>query len=206
MVRSDIPRLPLRLTSGEFIEGTEAADTLTGTDGDDTIWGRSGDDEIRGGSGNDAIFGGDGDDEIWGESGDDRINGGHGHDLIFGGEGDDTLNGVGDDTLDGGPGRNRFDLGGGDSVLIGTLGDDTASLQADVMAHRFSSDGSVLVIDGFMGLKRLTHIEKLVFDLGPDMHVLTGGDGNDTLMAATATTRCWRAISAMRSMAVPATT
>lgn len=118
-----------------FIEGTDAPETLTGTTGpdcifglggDDVIFGLSGDDYICGGDGADRIEGGNGSDRLMGEGGDDIILGGTGVDVLEGGAGDDVLDGEqGGDTLGGGPGDDILRGGAGSDTLLGGPGEDT---------------------------------------------------------------------------------
>ena len=52
----------LYITSDQFIEGTDSANTLTGGTGDDILQGFDGADSLSGGLGNDILVGGDGED------------------------------------------------------------------------------------------------------------------------------------------------
>ena len=99
---------------GDYLTGTNHADTIYGYGGADLIYGYSGNDALYGGdeySTGDKVLGGHGDDRLYGgnevglgdalygESGNDRLHGGRGDDLLQGG--------YGYDFMDAGPGADR---------------------------------------------------------------------------------------------------
>jgi Ca2+-binding RTX toxin-like protein len=88
-------------TSGnDFLDGTNAADTLIANAGNDNVRGFDGADLINGNQGNDVING---------NVGSDTLHGGRGNDMVFGGRGNDELWGDRNtDVLTGGIGNDTF--------------------------------------------------------------------------------------------------
>lgn len=120
--------------SGNFITGTDEADTIKGWGGNDTL---------RGEDGNDTILGQDGADDIDGGRGDDLLEGGSQDDVIFGNEGNDTIRG--------GPGNDLIDGVFGDAeFLFGQDGNDVMQFNlVDLNGVPPGSDDTIL--DGGAG-------------------------------------------------------
>ncbi|MGZ8362494.1 MAG: calcium-binding protein [Caulobacteraceae bacterium] len=183
------------------IEGTELDDTLLGGDGDDTIRGLSGDDAISGGLGADRIEGGDGGDFISGgiDLVGDHLDGGTGddfltvrlHDTVVAGGGQDVFSlrfdNLSDDvtvnlsTMTGGEwaGAGRTHLSGfwsTGSVTTGA-GDDVLR-EGDIAVTMKSGDGNDRLIGNYF---------HDYFDGGAGADTFVGGEGNDTVTYAWAT-------------------
>ncbi len=81
----------------EFINGSDAGDTITASDGptgaglNNRIYGHGGNDRLEGGKGNDILRGGSGDDILLGGDGSDVLIGGTGTDTMTGGAGMDIF-------------------------------------------------------------------------------------------------------------------
>ncbi len=158
-------------------------DYLTGSDNADTIHGMGGTDLIRGAGGNDILFGdnnifpteypadvaplmaGFDADTIYGDAGDDQLFGQTDNDKLYGGENNDMLDGgLGDDDLDG---------DGGTDTLIGGEGNDHL-ITIDLLSADF--------LDGGAGTNRLSadysdHAVPLRFTTGTNnAFTFPGGD------------------------------
>jgi Ca2+-binding RTX toxin-like protein len=169
---------------GQYIEGTELADTLYGTERADEIHGLGGNDLLYGGGGDDTLYGGDGVDVLHGGAGADRlIGGGWGGaiasytgsaavsvNLAGGGSGGDAQG----DTYDGIYGVIGSSFG---DTIIGTFGSDMLD----------GGDGNDTIMDGGgWGNDKLiggAGHDTLIAGDGDD--ILTGGAGNDTLTSGT---------------------
>lgn len=175
----------VELRSGSSVYGQillgAGNDTLTAADGDldvdagagnDTVTAGEGDDLVRGGAGDDIIEGGEGDDALQGGDGTDRLIGGLGDDILLGGAGNDTLiGGEGNDLLDGGEGIDTADHSA-----------DAAGINANLATGRATGEDT--------GNDRLAGIENVIGGKGDDVlignaaaNVLTGGEGNDRIVA-----------------------
>jgi hypothetical protein len=128
---------------GDYLLGSDTADTINGGTGDDCIEGRGGldridagegRDRVRGGAGNDRVNGGAGDDiYLRGDAGNDRVSGGAGNDSLSGGDGNDRLTGgAGDDTLSGGGGGDTLNGGAGRNSYQGRAGSDSINARNGV--------------------------------------------------------------------------
>ncbi|WP_272874388.1 calcium-binding protein [Pseudaestuariivita rosea] len=163
----------------DFLNATDAAETINGGDGNDSIFGNNGNDVIRGGNGDDWLGGGGGDDRIGGKAGDDVIGGGDGNDRIYGDDGNDQLSGGdGDDLIIGGVGNDTlFD----DDTPFGTntpvYGDDT--LNGGDGADFLISYGGNDVLNGGAGN------DGIVMENGNS--ILRGGAGDDFIGAISGT-------------------
>lgn len=152
------------------------------------------------GSGNDTLKGGAGTDLLLGSGGNDRLEGGLDQDFLLGGSGDNALDGGTGSSEEGidleldfavyvlAPGGVSVDLhagsgsngyGGTDTItnvegVIGSLADD------DLKGG--TSDLTVLVgLDGNDSLRAADKVPKPLLQL-PNLNILVGGDGDDTLM------------------------
>jgi len=203
---------------GNTINGTNGNDTLTGTAGPDTINGFGGDDSLDGAFGADSLDGGAGNDYLFGGSdvdrsgeGADTLVGGDGNDTLDGWSISNRTTPDSDiDTLDGGLGNDVFnvdnqadvlrDAGGTDLVQVRT-GDWTLAAGFENLIIFDQEDGTnegigneldnvmesrawEAELQGMGGNDLLT-----VYDLGGRTQILRGGDGNDTLLGSSGTTR-----------------
>jgi VCBS repeat-containing protein len=180
-----------RLAGGadaDFVDGGFGNDQIAGQDGNDTLIGGIGNDTISGGTGDDVIYGGD---TATANNGNDLIDGGQGDDTIFGGAGDDVY---------------RFARGDGRDVLTDAGGVDRIEfavgiVQTDVSVVQVGTHLE-LVVAGDGGRIRLanvltggtTSIEEVRFSNGDSWtwaqvlaRSMTGGAGDDTIQAVTAT-------------------
>ncbi|MGL4490154.1 MAG: beta strand repeat-containing protein [Rhizobiaceae bacterium] len=141
-------------SGGTIISGNRNANT-TGGPGDDIIIGTTGDDVLNGLGGNDTIDGSAGNDSIDGGDGDDWISGGAGTDVIDGGNGEDTVS-----YIDGGAVTLNF------TTPANNSGDAAGDTYANV--ERF----------------QLSNFEDLFIGLGGTAVSVSGGAGNDQIMAS----------------------
>lgn len=122
---------------------------------------------IRGGKGDDTISGGDADDVLDGQGGFDYVFGRNGNDTITGGlQGDEMIGGAGDDYLLAGS------SGDNDDTVSGGPGRDTVDYSARTSGLHISVEvdpNPLLVVDSIY----------------PDVEVIIGGQGNDTITNAT---------------------
>jgi Ca2+-binding RTX toxin-like protein len=186
--------------------GSSDVETFNGSPGDDLILGAGGADTLSGGAGEDFLFGEFGNDVLIGNADDDLLAGGPGADNLQGGPGDDVLlggadrdqlfGGAGDDLLAGGTDQDRMFGGDGDDILVGLeLTPETfAEAFSDVFATEFNQliatrfgEGTA---DRFGARIEAAIVSNNVEDpLAPGesgqiprFDVLSGGDGNDTLV------------------------
>jgi len=188
--------------------------SLLGGDGNDTLTGAAGDDLLAGGDGADGIDAGEGDDLIFFDAADltPGISGGGGFDIaiaatsdavnvnlgttelevIFGNDGNDTFTAGSavDVILVGGAGNDALTGGSGDDVLVGGEGLDSLSGGAGDDTLRVDSNDTN--IDGGDGTDTLLVTD----DVGVSLNLTsisiedaTGGAGNDTFNASSATDR-----------------
>ena len=204
--------------AGNTINGTSGNDTLTGTSGPDTINGLGGDDSLDGAFGSDSLNGGAGNDYLFGGSdvdrsgeGADTLVGGDGNDTLDGWSiSNRTSPDPNVETLDGGLGNDVFnvdneadvlrDAGGTDLVQVRT-GDWTLAAGFENLILFDQEDGTnegigneldnvmesrawEAELQGMGGNDLLT-----VYDSGGRTQILRGGDGNDTLLGSSGTTR-----------------
>ena len=194
--------------SGDFnnnrLSGSDGDDLINGIGGANTLDGGAGADEVIGGSGNDDISGGDGDDILRGRGGNETIDGGDGDDVVEVEGGTDTIDlGAGADeariigtfgtkTIDGGRNQDLLnffgDFAAADQFRIfdngGTARAQRLSpslVQADITAvetAQFNGEGGAdsFEVDDLSG----TDVEQVE---------ILGGDGDDSLDGADATTR-----------------
>ena len=109
--------------------------------------------------GADTLTGGVGDDTFHGGNDADVLDGGSGHDSLEGDDGDDTITGgIGNDTVSGGAGADLIDGGLGNDAISYAVGGDTVD----------GGEGDDTIRGGFFQ--------------GVDDAVLTGGDGNDSIV------------------------
>lgn len=156
-------------------------DTLTAVDGDLDIDAGAGNDTVTTGTGDDLVKGGEGDDIIDGGEGDDALQGGDGNDRLIGGIGDDILlGGLGNDTLIGGEGNDT--LTGGDGVDTADYSGDRDGVVVNLQTGKAAGEGA--------GNDNLAGIENAIGGQGDDVlignalaNVLTGGGGNDRIVA-----------------------
>ena len=145
--------------SNDFLNGAEGKDLLDGGAGNDTMNGGSWNDGLFGGDGNDTMRGGSSNDMVIGGAGDDLLRGGDGNDVVFGGTGADSVfGGDGNDFISGASLFNR-DLDADDYAVLreGGLPKDE---NGDILFENWGLDGTS--------------------DVGGNM--LSGGDGNDTIV------------------------
>jgi Ca2+-binding RTX toxin-like protein len=168
---------------GQYIEGTDVADTLYGTDRADDIFGLAGNDSLYGGAGDDVLRaaqsgsvldGGAGDDTLTGGAGDDSFHLTAGSDVIAGGAGSDTL--VLDFGYDAYPGLTYsayFDILD-EGQLLTIYGGDT---DADLLVNL--ATGSVVSHSGPSVHGTLTGIENVTTGVGNDSVI--GSDGDNVI-------------------------
>ncbi len=165
----------------DFVVGGGGNDTIFGEDGDDVLYGEDdflpdltpGNNFIDGGGGNDTLYGGNGNDILIGGIGNDIVVAEGGNDQLFGGEGSDILHGdSGNDYLSGGSENDELDGSDGDDELIGNEGDDLI----------FGGGGSDY-LDGGDGDD---HLQDTIGSVTGEINILSGGNGNDTLVAGDA--------------------
>lgn len=178
--------------TGDYVNGTAAAETingnagqdiLLGNGGSDTINGNAGDDQLDGGAGNDAVSGGDGDDVITGGSGNDNLQGGAGNDTFIASVGD------GNDTIGGGAGIDTLDLSATTSgALVNTIFASSGQIGFDLISSieniiggqgndNITTNGGANVIDGRGGNDTI--------NAGAGNDTIIGGTGNDRLTGGT---------------------
>ena len=184
--------LPIDITLAEDIadfEGTDAKEHVQGNALDNLMSGGAGDDLLGGHDGDDTLQGGTGDDRLFTSAGDDVGLGGEGNDKIFLGDGDDTTldsagvaQDAGDDFIRGGDGHDMLVDAQGHNLIHGDLGHDTI-----ITIDGLNPDGSVSDTD--TGTADTIHAgygnDSLV---GDDGDVMTGGEGDDNFVVATAST------------------
>jgi Ca2+-binding RTX toxin-like protein len=135
---------------------------VTGSDQDDLLSGSAGDDQFFGRGGNDLIIGDDGDDALFGGADDDLLRGGGGGDLIFDTEGSDRLMG---DT-------------GDDLIVASAVVEQDAVV--DLVANTDPDQpGRVDLTELAMNLRA---------DVDAEGDVISGGYGNDTILAGSGDT------------------
>lgn len=187
---AQFPAHMLAVPEGSFnrVNGSWDRDEMVGTAGNDWLWGADKSDLIRGNDGNDLIDGREGHDVIFGGAGNDSISGGLDRDLISGGEGNDVIfGGSENDTLFGDQGNDRLYGNSGDDFINGGSGDDQAmGGQGDDTV--IGGDGSDLILgedgDDLLIAGRTSHEGHDVLPAAPDIDILHGGNGNDTLFGA----------------------
>ncbi|WP_299415800.1 calcium-binding protein [Acaryochloris sp. IP29b_bin.148] len=187
----------------ETIDGDDEDNRLTGTPGGDFIRGLGGDDSILAFGSNDVVQGGDGNDLVSGGDGNDFIDGGAGDDILVGDKGDDTkLGGDGNDRIiwndgdatdriDGGSDLDTVEVNGsidqGDEFEVNAGGSDVLFRRANLVEFELDiSTVETLEVNGDGGDDQFT-----VGDLsatGLENVIFSGGDGNDVLDGAEATT------------------
>jgi Ca2+-binding RTX toxin-like protein len=115
-----------------------------------------------------------------------------GADTLTGGSASDTLTGgSGDDTLAGGDGADTLISGAGVNVLDGGAGIDTAVFAGNAGDYLITQGGGTVTVTGADSIDRLTGIEFLLFDDGPQVSpaalALTAlGDGGGGAMFGSA--------------------
>jgi Ca2+-binding RTX toxin-like protein len=136
---------------GDFITGTNAANTITATAFSDRVQGLNGADTLNGAGGSDVLEGG---------AGGDTLNGGAGADFLFGEGGADTMNGDGgNDTLNGGAGADQANGGAGNDTIQYVIGDgaDVVDGGADTDTYAISGTTGDDVLDiRFNGTRLIT--------------------------------------------------
>jgi Ca2+-binding RTX toxin-like protein len=122
---------------------------------------------VRGGRGNDTISGGNADDVLDGQGGFDYVFGRNGHDLITGGlQGDEMIGGGGDDVFYAGS------TGDNDDTVTGGPGHDIVDYSGRTSGIHVSVETE-------------PDPETVVDSIYPDVEVIIGGQGNDTIINAT---------------------
>jgi Ca2+-binding RTX toxin-like protein len=177
-------------------------DLVNGNRGDDTITADGDGSSIYGGQGNDLITDGAGANFISGDLGNDTIIGGDGNDTLSGGAGDDSVTSTasgslvahGDDGNDvisvSGVHNGAFDVNGGagNDTLIGT---DSGT---GLTVHHGGAGDDLIQVSGATGFG--TDAAKQIFgdagndtitDINTTNDVISGGDGNDSIVAGDAT-------------------
>ncbi|MDD2893761.1 MAG: VCBS domain-containing protein [Halothiobacillaceae bacterium] len=128
---SDIQsRVSITPSSGnDYINGTDAGETIYALAGDDGIYAAAGDDTVLAGAGHDVVDGGGGSDILIGGSGSDDISGDWNYtdtenDFLDGGVGDDYVYGsLSNDLLIGGTGNDEVSGDDGNDVFLFNRGD-----------------------------------------------------------------------------------
>ncbi len=154
--------------------------SLTGGAGSNTLDARNytGNATLDGGAGGDTIFGGTGGSSLLGNAGHDLLVGNTGNDTLLGGNDTDTLlGGDGDDSLDGGGGNNDRVTGGN--------GLDKLNGGAGVGDWLIESSNAALITLTKTTLSGITADIDTV--TGFEVVMLTAGDGDNTIDAATFT-------------------
>lgn len=194
---------------GEKTGAGDGNDTIRGGGGADIIDGGGGNDVIRGSynDGADLVHGGTGDDliaynndltvvRLYGDEGKDNITGGFAGDSLFGGADNDVIaGGFGNDSLDGGTGADTLRGGygddtfqvddAGDLVLEGAgEGNDTIVTSVSYKLQAGQEIETVRITGSGQSIEGNEFANTLIGGLGND--VLTGGNGTDTFVFATA--------------------
>ncbi|MCX7558533.1 calcium-binding protein [Sulfitobacter sp. F26204] len=173
-------------TTASF-DGTDAKDHVQGNALDNYLFGAVGNDLLGGHDGDDTLEGGIGDDRLFGSAGNDAGWGGAGDDRIFLGDGDDTTaapsglaQDAGDDFIRGGDGADTLIDTQGNNHIHGDLGPDTI-----ITIDGLQDDGTLDPKDA--GTPDTVHAgygnDTLI---GDDGDILTGGEGKDSFVVATA--------------------
>jgi len=152
---------------------------------------------IRSGKGDDTISGGDADDVLDGQGGFDYVFGRNGNDLITGGlQGDEMIGGAGDDMFYAGS------TGDNDDTVTGGPGRDTVDYSTRTSGIHVSVEvdpNPLLVVDsiypdveviiGGQGSDTITNATRFGIELrgGPGNDTIRGGSGNDTLVGGSGT-------------------
>ena len=199
----------------DLLLGGDSEDVLDGGEGNDELMGLASHDLLQGGAGEDHLVGLAGDDDLKGGDGPDALGGGAGSDVLDGGQGNDELgtfmrgrvgdelqfssSDEGNDVMDGGPGEDLLTGGPGAKALDrGVLGDPIAPSAVSNGADTLKGgDGR----DELSYVNRSASVSATLDDVandglpgegdnvGRDIETITGGDGDDTLVAgATAVT------------------
>ncbi|WP_298965654.1 cadherin-like domain-containing protein [uncultured Roseibium sp.] len=186
----------LQLSELTFLQGDDAAQTLSGSsnrdfisardgndvinagDADDVVFGDLGDDTINAGQGQDRVDGGDGNDTLHGGQGGDSLVGSNGDDIIHGEAGDDLLRGdTGDDIITGGDGNDLIQGGAGNDVLSGGSGDDVYSYAIGDGNDTIEDSGSGSVGDVVVFGQGIS-FTNLTFSInGSDLMISISGEG-----------------------------
>lgn len=190
----------------DWVQGTNAADTLISQDGNDVLSGRDGDDILNGGGDSDTLIGGEGADKLNGGTGKDTAayydsnagvtvslenntaTGGTAQgdtfnsiENIIGSEFNDTITGDRfNNIINGGRGDDTLNGGSGADTLQGSAGDDTiyGGSGSDIL----SGNDGVDEIRGGLGYDTISGGElddTLYGDQGND--TIYGGTGDDTI-------------------------
>ncbi|GAA0958332.1 hypothetical protein GCM10009558_076740 [Virgisporangium aurantiacum] len=159
-----------------YVQGGKGADLLTGSGGHDFLNGMGGDDTLRGLGDND---------ELWGNVGSDRMFGGQGDDYLVGGPGNDVS--IAEPVLDG---ADFFEGGGGKDEAQYKTRTMPLFLSLDTVANDGAQgEGDKIWIDvedlsgGSAGDVLRTSGESAHPNSMPANNLLSGGDGNDILIA-----------------------
>jgi Ca2+-binding RTX toxin-like protein len=189
-----------------------AAVTFDGGTGNDSLTATGGAVNFHGGDGSDTVVTGDSRDELYGDQGNDKLYAGgtgdwYQDDLLVGGDGNDTLRGGdGDDVLEGGPGDDNLDGGGdGDDLRPGPGADvvhgganRTSGLADPETGNNCYLNGLCQVLDSLSYRDRTAPVSVTLDGLSndggtgegdnvfPDVELIVGGLGDDTLNAMTA--------------------
>ncbi|HYD63981.1 DUF1566 domain-containing protein [Azospirillum sp.] len=157
-------------TSGQTVNGTDAAQTLTAGTGNDTVSAGGGADVVSGLAGRDVLYGEAGADTLWGGDNADALYGGADADALYGN--------LGLDTLYGGEAGDALFGGQGNDLLSGEVGADAlyGNLAADVMYGGAGAD-SLFGGQGNDALYGGDDADVLWGNLGSD--TMTGGSGAD---------------------------
>ena len=195
----------------DTLNGGDNNDTLNGGDDNDTLNGDLGNDALNGGDGNDTLDGGAGNDAMNGGAGDDSFFVDSATDTVVegGGGGTDTVNstaasftisdgdvenlnllGVGNINGTGNNSANVITGNSGNNILNGSGGVDTLSYANSAAAVTVSLAIAAQQNTVGMGLDTLSNFENLTGSAQGDTltgnnlaNLLSGGGGNDTLLA-----------------------
>ncbi|MDM0115696.1 peroxidase family protein [Variovorax sp. J22R133] len=185
----------------DILDGGAGNDTLTAGAGNDNLFGDDGDDLLDGGLGNDAMNGGAGNDTFLVDSTTDTVTEGAGggtdtvqstvtYTITDADVENLTLLGTGNINATGNASANVLTGNSGNNVLTGGAGIDTASYATAAAAVTVSLSIAGAQATGAAGSDTLASIENLLGGAFNDTltgngvaNVLTGGGGNDTLVA-----------------------
>jgi Ca2+-binding RTX toxin-like protein len=155
-----------------FINGNQAADTLTDGTGLGTLVGGAGADILTGNNGNDLLIGG---------AANDTLSGGAGNDILRGGDGNN-------DDMDGGAGTEDLLDFSDATAAIGTVGTPFTLVQSAANTSIPNGTGGLGNNDVYRNMEGVIGSSQADFITGSSGNdILRGGAGNDTLNGAAGT-------------------
>lgn len=170
---------------GDTITAKSSGSVIYGGDGWDIINGGVGNDTIYGENGNDTVYAGDGNDTIYGGAGNDAIYSNGGNNILIGGEGADTLNGFGG-TATGNYSASASAVSINLTTNVNTGGDAQGDGLYGVSNIIGTNFDDTIIGDGFSNKLYGGAGNDLLAGIGYGGNTLDGGDGNDTVSYASA--------------------